>query len=42
MSIGTMIAKNRKLVKESFEKVTGGKGTVVTLEQAKKALEGLI
>jgi len=42
MNIGSTIAKNRKLLKEEFEKVTGGKGNDVTFEQAKRAMDGLI
>ena len=40
--IGTLIAKNRKLLKDQFDKVTGGKTTVVTYDQAKLALLNLI
>lgn len=34
-AIGTLIAKNRKLLKKEFEKVVNGKGTIVHYEQAK-------
>jgi hypothetical protein len=40
--IGQLIAKNRKLLKEEFEKVIKGKGTVVNFDQGKKALCGLL
>lgn len=32
MQIGTLIAKNRKLLKEQFEKITEGKSNEVNFE----------
>ena len=40
--IGQLIAKNRKLLKEEFEKVTKGKGYIINFEQGKNALFGLL
>lgn len=42
MSIGAMVAKNRKLLREVFEKITGGKTTEITFEQGKQAVAELI
>lgn len=36
--IGQLIAKNRKLLKEEFERVTKGQGTVVNYEQGRQVL----
>jgi hypothetical protein len=33
-----LIAKNRKLLKEEFEKVTGGQGTTINFDQGSKVL----
>jgi hypothetical protein len=46
LQIGSYIAKNRKLIREQFEKVIGGKRTEVTYEEARKVMgrviEGII
>lgn len=41
-AIGVLIAKNRKLLKEEFEKVTNGKTTIVNYDQAKVAMLALL
>lgn len=40
--IGSKIAKNRKLIKESFEKLLGQGVKEATFNQAKKAMEDFI
>lgn len=40
--IGILIAKNRKLLKDSFEKVTGKSTTIVNFDQGKQVLSGLL
>ena len=39
--VGNLIAKNRKLLKDEFEKVSGG-NKAVTYDQAKMAVLGLL
>ena len=41
-SYGSLIARNRKLLKEHFEKVTKGVRTEVSFEEAKDVLYGLL
>ena len=38
LHLGSMIAKNRKILKESFDKISGGKSTV-SFEQVKTAMD---
>ena len=38
MLIGQKIAKNRKLLKEQFERITKGKDTVVSYEQGRQVI----
>lgn len=40
--IGTLIARNRKLLRDQFENITKGQGTNVNYEQAKQTLEALL
>jgi hypothetical protein len=40
--IGTLIAKNRKLLKDQFENVCAGNGNIVAYEQAKSAILKLL
>ena len=39
---GSLIARNRKLIKESIENITKGKRNEVTFEEAKSAMLGLL
>lgn len=42
LNIGTAIARNRKVLKEKFEKLAGPKASIVNYAQARKAMDEMI